>query len=183
MGNRGCLHDADGTIRRQFGRKAWIACALEFQNRHRTIMEPGSYTELFFLDEATALAAGHRPCGTCRKAALRHFKACWKAAMGIPKGETVNLKGVDQALHEERTTGNQWSEKISALPDGVMVLLEPGGSPHLLWQGRFLEWSFDGYRPPIPPQPSGMINVITPKALVQVLRAGYPITVHPSAAV
>lgn len=183
MGNRGCLHDADGTIRRQFGRKAWIACALEFQNRHRTIMEPGSYTELFFLDEATALAAGHRPCGTCRKVALRHFKACWKAAMGIPKGETVNLKDVDQALHKERTTGNQWSEKISALPDGVMVLLEPGGPPHLLWQGRFLEWTFDGYRPPIPLQPSSMINVITPKASVQVLRAGYPITVHPSAAV
>ncbi len=180
MGNRGNLHNADGTIVRPFKHKQWVSCVLQYHGRRREIMAPGRYTELFFLDEATALSAGHRPCGTCRKAALRHFKECWRAAMGMPARETLSLKDVDQALHEERTTGNPWSAEIGALPDGVMVLLDPNSSPHLLWQGRVLEWSFDSYRSPIPLQPSRMVNVITPKSMVQVLKAGYPVTVHPS---
>lgn len=183
MGNRGCLHDAGGTVRRQFSRKAWIACALEFQNRHRTIMGPGSYTELFFLDEATALSAGHRPCGTCRKAALRQFKECWKAAMGMTAREALSLKDLDQRLHEERTSGDLCSCNIDTLPYGAMVLLTPNGTPHLLWQGRLLEWSFDGYRSPKPIIASSTVSVVTPKSLIQVLQAGYPLIVHPSATV
>jgi hypothetical protein len=181
MGNRGNLHDADRTLVRPFKHKQWVSCVLQYHGRQREIMAPGRYTELFFMDEATALAAGHRPCGTCRKAALRHFKECWKAAMGMRTGEALSLKDVDQRLHEERTVTELWSADIDILTDGVMVLLEPDGSPHLLWQGRLLEWSFDGYRTSKPIMLSSIASVLTPKTLVQVLKAGYPLTVHPSA--
>ena len=77
MGNRGCLHDAQQRIRRTFAVKRWIICVLEFKGRHRQVMAPGQYTELFFLDEATALAAGHRPCAECQRARYDLFRAHW----------------------------------------------------------------------------------------------------------
>jgi hypothetical protein len=89
MGNRGCLHGANRQLTsKRWTRKAWVICELSFHGRHRDVMAPGSYTELFFLDEATALAAGHRPCGTCRKAASKDFVAAWHSPEG-PAGTGI----------------------------------------------------------------------------------------------
>jgi len=181
MGNRGNLHDTNGNIVRNFKRKEWVTCALQFRDRHRQIMAPGRYTELFFLDEATSLAAGHRPCGTCRKDALARFKACWRTTMGMTTVETLGLKMVDQRLHAERTLARRWSTALKALPDGVMVLPVSDDVPHLWWRGKLLEWTFDGYRSPKLPQYPNTVSVVTPKSLVKVLSAGYPVAVHPSA--
>jgi hypothetical protein len=182
MGNRGNLHAPDGTIVRRFMRKAWVACALSYNDRKRTVMAPGQYTELFFLDEATAFAAGHRPCGTCRKEALATLKRCWRRAKELGEDAPVDLKDLDEVLHRERMAG-VWPAALETLPDGSMVQFDRDGGPCLWWRGRLLAWSFDGYRP-APQRPTGaQVLVITPRCLVEVLRAGYPISAHPSAGV
>ena len=180
MGNRGNLHDANGTILRRFKRKAWVTCLLDFRGRKRTVMAPGSYTELFFLDEATAFSAGHRPCGTCRKDALAEFKLCWREAKGMKPGASVDLKTVDQTLHDERMAG-AWSAALGTLPDGTMLHVNRDDAPCLWWRGYLLAWSFDGYRPTPNRETADGVSVITPISLVEVLRVGYPVSVHPSA--
>lgn len=182
MGNRGNLHAPDGTIVRHYKRKAWVACALSYNDRKRTVMAPGQYTELFFLDEATAFAAGHRPCGTCRKEALAAFKHAWRRAQGLPPDAPVELGEVDEALHRERLAGT-WTAALSTLPDGAMVQVDPGPGPCLWWRGRLLAWGFDGYHLAPQPPTGAQVQVITPRSLVEVLRAGYFIGVHPSTGV
>src|SRR5579863_2821842 len=103
-GNRGCLHDADGRIRRPFQVRRWIACTLEFRGRRRSpLMMPGRYTELFFLDEATALAAGHRPCAECRRADYNRFRDYWAQVVGGP----TDADSMDLRLHGERLDGRK----------------------------------------------------------------------------
>src|SRR3954471_9135338 len=114
-GNRGCIHDADGRIRRPYAVKRWIACRLEFRGRRRTkLMQPGRYTELFFLDEATAFAAGHRPCAECRREDYVRFMEL--------VGET-RADDVDARLHEERL-GSKPTRDVAALPAGTFVLVD-----------------------------------------------------------
>jgi hypothetical protein len=182
LGNRGNLHNPDGTIVRRFMRKAGVACELSYNDRKRTVMAPGQYTELFFLDEATAFAAGHRPCGTCRKAALADFKQCWRRAKGLGEDAPVDLKDLDEVLHRERTVG-VWPAVLETLPDGAMVQIDRDGGPNLWWRGRLLAWSFEGYRPAVRRPTEAQVLVITPRCLVDVLRAGYPISTHASASV
>ena len=126
MGNRGCLHDGHGQIRRAFRSQRWIICLLEFKNRHNTIMTPGHYTELFFLDEATALAAGHRPCAECQRDRFNLFRGFWARANptlanGIRPAATV----IDAALHIERmatsTPPRTLCSSIDDLPDGTFI--------------------------------------------------------------
>ncbi len=181
MGNRGNLHLTNGQLVRSFKRKEWVTCLTEFRNRHRSIMEPGHYTELFFLDESTSLAAGHRPCGTCRKEALVRFKDCWRVAMSVPLSVGLDLKEMDKRLHMERLHRNYAIAYLSELPDGVMVLPESESRPHLWWRGKLWEWTFDGYRTPTILQPPTEVSVLTPDSLVKVLDAGYPVMVHTSA--
>ena len=95
MGNRGILHDAEGRIRRAWQVKRWLLCVLEFKERHRTVMTPNRYTELFFLDEAVSLAAGHRPCAECRRPRYHAFRAAW----GVPPPSADEM---DRALHPAR---------------------------------------------------------------------------------
>ena len=102
MGNRGCLHDDNRTLSgRRWTTRAWLSCVLSFKGRRRQLMRPGYYAELFFLDEATALAAGHRPCAECRREAFRHFVGCWATGAGRA-GERVRAADMDRALHAER---------------------------------------------------------------------------------
>ena len=102
-GNRGCLRDATGRIVRQTRLNTWIYCVLEFKGRRRALMQPGRYTELFFLDEATALAAGHRPCAECQRGRYNEFMACWgKANAGLLGGEKLRAPVVDAVLQRER---------------------------------------------------------------------------------
>ena len=120
MGNRGCLHDPARRIRRPFAVKRWIICLLEFKGRHRSVMVPGQYTELFFLDEATALAAGHRPCAECQRSRYDLFRTHWTArGRALPGADDL-----DDVLHAERLDGRAkrtYGERLARLPSGTMV--------------------------------------------------------------
>src|SRR5215470_4469247 len=126
MGNRGCLHDAQQQIRRDFRGQRWIICVLDFKGRQRTLMTPGHYTELFFLDEATALAAGHRPCAECQRARYELFRQHWAAAKpDLAASARPSADDMDRVLHAERLgaggTKRTYRERLSRLPAGVMV--------------------------------------------------------------
>ena len=190
MGNRGILHDAQGRIRRRWASRAWIACLLHFKGRRRSVMAPGSYTELFFLDEATALAAGHRPCAECRRADFVRFRAAWLAGnpgYGLMPG--ARIAEIDRVLHSERVDGagraarkKLWRASLAGLPDGVLVVLDDRPDvARLVWRGGLRAWSFAGYGPPAPVPVDETATVVTPSSTVAAIRAGYAPTVHPSA--
>jgi hypothetical protein len=172
-GNRGCLHDEHGRIRRAFAGKRWIACRLEFKGRQRrALMQPGRYTELFFLDEATAFAAGHRPCAECRREDYVRFSSLWPGPTGAD--------AIDARLHNERL-GPRTTAPLASSPNGTFVLV--GDAPYLVLDDRLLRWSPSGYARAIR-RPPGAAIVITPPSLVAVLAAGWVGAVpllHPSA--
>ena len=180
-GNRGCLHDASGHIRRRHAGRRWIACRLEFRGWRRSpLMQPGRFTELVFLDEATAFAAGHRPCALCRRADYDRFGAVWPGRRGAD--------AIDARLHgERRAPGGGRREHPAAfddLPDGAFVLLE--GAPWLVVGGELLAWSPEGYRARRPRPRGGPARLLTPPSLVAVLRSGWDPVVpllHPTASV
>lgn len=181
MGNRGVLHNDARQIVRPWQVRRWITCLTEFRGRHRQVMKPHSYTELFFLDEATAFAAGHRPCAECRNADYRRFTTIWERTFGGP----ARADQIDSALHAERLEGRSaaqrkrtYQEDVTALPDGVFIALD--GAPWLIWKRHALAWSAGGYTSPrsLPP---GRVEVLTPRSLVATIGAGYQPMVHPSA--
>ncbi len=174
MGNRGCLHDDAGRIVRHHRGRRWIACLLDVKGRHRDPMPPGRYTSLFFLDEATALAAGHRPCFECRREDARAFHAKWNSARG---SSVAGVDPVDRVLHAERTAGPHEGD-AAGLPDGAMIDL--GGVPHLVLGDRVLPWDPSGYGAPAP-RPVGTVRVLTPPSVVGAMRAGYVPALHHSA--
>lgn len=185
MGNRGCLHDDVGEVIRETGPyKGWVTCLLAYNGRRRTLRQPGRYTELFFLDEPTALAAGHRPCGTCRRHALRQFQACM--AEGLSLGGREKPGTVDLRLHAERLEGRQfrcgWPARIGELPSGVMVTrrAEPSRA-WLSWQGHLRLWGPDGYGAIEDGGTPDDIILLTPPSIVAALRAGYEPVVHKTA--
>ena len=168
MGNRGGrFHNADRTLgRRRWASRQWIACVCEFKGRHREVFGVG-YTELFFLDEPTALAAGHRPCFECRRAEAKLFQRFFP---GAPK----NVAAMDAALHAERLDGRgqrRWRARIGDLPDGAMFAWEK--RPYALRDRRALPWSFAGYGEPTPLDAALEVDVLTPTSTVAALRAGY----------
>lgn len=177
MGNRGILHDGARHIRRNHGHSAWIYCLLSFKNRHREVMAPHRYTELFFLDEATALAAGHRPCAECQRARYNQFRQCWA------KGDTrPRAPDMDAALHAARLRPDgqkaRFTAPVADLPDGAIFVA--GEAAVLLWQGRQWDWSFAGYHPR-PESVAGKVAVLTPLPALRVLQNGFCPMVHPSA--
>ena len=178
-GNRGVLHDPAGLVRYSRGR-AWAICVLEFKGRRRQQWAPNRLTELYFLDEATGLAAGHRPCGECRYRDYQAFKRAWAAAFG---GGVPGVAEIDARLHEDRLVRAGIRRSCPAawpeLPDGVMVSV--GGAPFLVWGGELLAWTPGGYQGSGRPAPTTPVTVITPRATVAVLAAGYRPVVHPSA--
>ena len=169
-GNRGCLHDDNGRIRRRFATKRWIGCRLEFNGWHRhPLLQPGRFTELFFLDEATAFAAGHRPCALCRREDYTRFLELTGAG---------GADEIDARLHEERLAGR--ARAPGDLPDGSFVLA--GGEPSLAVAGAYRRWTPAGYTDE---RASVDGALITPPTLVDVLRSGWssdavPL-LHPSA--
>lgn len=181
-GNRGRLHDATGQIRRHHDGRRWIACRLRFRGWHRhPLLQPGRFTELFFLDEATAFAAGHRPCALCRREDYIRFGELWD---GLHGGES-GAEAVDARLHSERLDGHgqrHHSAPLDNLPDGVMVSRD--GQPWLVHGGSLLRWTAAGYVDRIPRPVRAPAIVITPPSLVAVLRSGWESAVpllHPSA--
>ncbi|MHB8576580.1 MAG: hypothetical protein ACYDCQ_14755 [Dehalococcoidia bacterium] len=188
MGNRGgCMHDEQqrlGTAR--WRNQHWIACLLEFKGRSRGVMTPRRYTELFFLDEATAFAAGHRPCAECRRPDFLRFKAAW--LRGNPDAgvdERAGIVPIDAVLHAERVTRTRdkvtYRASIDVLPDGAFVELDDKpGEAYLLWRGRLRRWSFEGYTT-ARPKPAGVtVRVLTPRSSVNAIAAGYEPAVHAS---
>ena len=184
-GNRGCLHDDAGRIRRHHNGNRWIACRLRFKDWHRTpLMQPGRFTELFFLDEATAFAAGHRPCALCRRADYDRFVELWQRLH--PDGPT-DANGIDAHLHGERferrmRTQRHHDAPIDDLPGGVFVLHE--GVPHLVLDDRLQRWAPDGYTDAAERPSGAQARVITPPSMVAILDAGWAPAVpllHPSA--
>jgi hypothetical protein len=188
LGNRGVLHDPAGHIKRAWQVKRWLVCVLAFRGRKRTVMTPGSYTELFFLDEATALAAGHRPCAECRHARFLDFCAAWKSAHpgnGGPR-QRPNAGEIDNRLHAERVNADRSKRSFTAaldeLPDGVFVTLETSGEQvSLVWGDDLFPWLPGGYGRPRPRPRGASAVVLTPPSTVAAIRAGYIPEVHPSA--
>lgn len=178
-GNRGILHDADGVMARaRWRHKAWITCTIRPRPGRAALpmAAPGHYTPLFFLDEAVACAAGHRPCAECRRAAWRDFAAAWGRAFGtVPRAPEV-----DAALHAARidpATGRQRRHEALArtLPDGAFILRH--GQPHLVWNGEARPYAAEGYLAPCP-LPDGPVPVLTPEPLIATMRAGWRPVLH-----
>ncbi len=175
-GNRGCLHDDTGRIRRRYAGKRWISCRLQFRGWHRhPLLQPGRFTELFFLDEATAFAAGHRPCALCRREDYNAFLAL-TGARGADE--------IDERLHAERLAAAFGRSELSALPDGTFVLVDD--EPWLVLGAELLRWTPRGYTERRAQHP-GRAAVVTPPTLVGVLGAGWASAavplLHPSTGV
>ncbi len=183
-GNRGCLHDEHERIRRRFNGKRWIACRLVFRGWHRSpLMQPGRFTELFFLDEATAFAAGHRPCALCRSEDYRRFGEAWRDIHPDHGGADA----IDAQLHTERvdpgTRGHRMHRaSIGALPDGAFVQRE--GDPWVVLGDTLLRWTPAGYADRVNRPRRGDAVLITAPSLVEILRGEREPDVpflHPSA--
>ncbi len=180
MGNRGIIHDPDTRtlLRRRWTTKAWITCLCEFKGIRRKVMGARSWTELFFLDEATALAAGHRPCFFCRREQANAFRAAWARGNG---GAELRAREMDEILHRERLDGA--SKRLHALPapvhdlpDGAMVAA--GAASFLVVGGKTLLWAESGYRES--PSAIGDARLLTPPSTLRALAAGYAAVLHPT---
>ena len=171
-GNRGCLHDADGQIRRRYNGKRWIACRLAFRGwLRRPLLQPGRFTELFFLDDATALAAGHRPCALCRRDDYVRFGAAWRAVHPAARGADE----IDEQLHAERVAPGTRSQlhrgaRLGELPDGAFVLID--GEPHVVAGDHVWRWTPAGYTDRQRRRPVATV-LVTPPSLVAVLAGGW----------
>ena len=179
-GNRGIIHDpATKTLTRRWAGKAWLTWVCEFRGRRREVMGGRSWTELFFLDEATAFAAGHRPCFFCRRDDANRFRAAWQQGNGVTG---VRARDIDAVLHRERLSGakkrlHAVPLPLEELPDGVMV--QEGTESFLIVQGRALSWSPAGYRKTQSVLQDTML--LTPPSTLRALSAGYRPVLHPSA--
>lgn len=179
-GNRGRLHDRKGNLVRYSSGRAWAICVLEFKGRRRPLWAPGKLTELFFLDEATALAAGHRPCGECRNPDYQAFKTAWAAAHS---GKDITAPAIDAHLHADRLSNpgirRTYPARLADLPDGAMVELDRRS--WLVANGQLLAWSPGGYRDRHARPPATPVTVLTPQATIATLAAGYQPILHPTA--
>jgi hypothetical protein len=176
LGNRGIIHNDDRQIVRKFKLKAWITCVLEFKGRRRQVMAPHRYTELFFLDEATAFAAGHRPCFECRRVDALKFKTLWlkgNPAHGL--NEKSPIQQLDDVLHRERIDRKGGKLSFEAepkdLPNGSFITTN--GRPSLVFDGQFFPWSPFGYEAGMPLPKTGKVTVLTPRSIVNAFHAGY----------
>lgn len=180
-GNRGLMHDDAGRIVRRAQVRRWLVCELSFRGRRRPLLRPRRFTELFFVDEAVALAAGHRPCAQCRYGAYQEFRRLWTATRGLARPPSAD--DMDDVLHVERALDDDGRrrtrpEPAGDLPDGTFVTLPDG--PHLVVAGGARPWSPSGYGPRTG-LPGPVVPVLTPPATLAVLRAGYRPRLHPTA--
>jgi hypothetical protein len=176
-GNRGVLHDPEGRIVRQWQVKRWIACRLEFKGWWHPPMRPNRFTGLFFLDEATSFAAGHRPCSECRHQDYLRFRDLWP-------GPETKADDIDRVLHDERVDAGRRKRAhpmaAEAVPDGAMVAVD--GEAWLVTKNALLRWSPAGYLGMRPRPQAGELAMLTPPSTAAVIGSGYAPAVHPSAA-
>lgn len=179
MGNRGRLIDASGAIRRQWQSKRWICCVTEFRDRRVLVMASRKYTPLFFLDEATALAAGHRPCAECRWRDFNLYADAWRQANGPATGR-IYVDMIDSVLHAQRTAAPILAD-FKDLADGAIVA-DGAGDSWLYWQGGLKRWTPHGYERSVE-IPKDTLRLLTPLATLTTLREGYRPVIHHSAKV
>jgi hypothetical protein len=186
-GNRGCLVDGKGEIVRHHRGRLWITCVTSFRDWRHPLDAPGTWTPVFFLDDAVALAAGHRPCGLCRRAEHLAY------GMGVARAEGLDrappASELDRRLQRERLqTGRgfnragdrlTWSADMADLPDGTVIVWE--GAPALLQADRLMSFGFDGWRDPVRRPTSGLVTVLTPPTSVAALMGGFEPVIHKSA--
>jgi methylphosphotriester-DNA--protein-cysteine methyltransferase len=181
MGNRGCLHDGGDRIRRHHRGKLWIFCRLEFKGRWRPVMPPNRYTALFFLDEATAFAAGHRPCGECMHGRYTEFRDAWTAANPELAKPRPSAGSINEALHRERIDLERrkitFRARAGDLPDGTFIA--PAGAtqgdatPKLILNGAAWPWSPAGYSRSQALEEDAHVEVLTPASTVRAFAAGF----------
>ncbi len=187
-GNRGVIHNERKEIVKNHAVKYWITCVLDYKGARRQVMSPNRWTELFFLDEATAFAAGHRPCGFCRHADFKRFKNLWMAANGAHYGlsDPIKMDVIDACIHQERLDSNglqkTFNAPLTTLPDGSFVRMEGNNQPYLWLHQNLYEWSFGGYNKVLEFDKNQTVIVLTPISYIAVFKAGYVPQVHASAA-
>ena len=184
MGNRGVLHNGKRELTRQFKTKAWIICLLEFKGRKRELMTPGRYTELFFLDEVTAFAAGHRPCAECRRKRYNEFRDAWQAANAWNGAGNVRAAELDKILHDERIGDNRkitWKAPLNELPHGAMVLID--NAAYAVSDNGLLAWNASGYRKTNHDRLPDTVEVLTPSSVVKTFSRGFRPVFHHTAEV
>jgi len=185
MGNRGILHDDENRIVRPWAHKAWVTCLLEFKSIKRSKpFSPGNYSELFFIDEATAFAAGHRPCAYCQRERHLKFKQAWVRANVAEKTDAaISMTDIDRLLHAERAAKGgakvRFDAALSSLPVGVMF--EHQDTAYLVSPRGFLPWSFNGYGERIDMDADATVAVLTPRSVVQTFAHGFEPKFHSSA--
>lgn len=184
MGNRGILHDKTRSLSKaRWRHKAWITCVLDFKGRHSDVMPPHGYTRLFFLDEAVAFAAGHRPCAECRRTNFKQFSEHWAATHKTPTPYapdidiTLHGQRVDQRTRRQRT----FCMNLDELPTGTFIQLAETPIPYLVQGDALFPYAFSSYAGPISRPKSITVSVLTPMAIINVLRSGYQLTLHSSA--
>ena len=184
MGNRGILHNEHGEVVHDWKTKSWVTCLLTSSLPKRVPFSPGQYSELFFLDEATSFSAGHRPCRFCQRDRFDEFKDRWLAANFANRSDQfTSIKDIDAALHLERVRPDRskstYPEEIERVPRGAMIHI--AGSPYLVWYGGLKAWTYEGYNPcPLVPKKK-IVEVLTPRSVVNVYSTGFRPFVHPSA--
>ncbi len=179
-GNRGIIHDpaTKTLLKKRWSTPAWLTCVCEFRGRRREVMAQRSWTELFFLDEATAFAAGHRPCFFCRREDAERFRAAWEEGNGV---KDAHAPEIDAVLHRERLASGKrlhpLPTKLEKLPDGTLV--QDGEESFLIVQGRALRWSPSGYTGAARALTDA--KLLTPPSTVRSFAAGIRPVLHPSA--
>ena len=180
-GNRGCLVNNDAKIVRQFKELRWIICVLDFKGRRHPMMAPGRYTGLFFLDEATAFAAGHRPCAECQRDRFNLFREYWTTANPALAGSDKPLAPVmDEVLHRERKASDEFCNSVDGLPDGTFIS-DNGADAYVVLNKKLLLWTPGGYICDKRAKVDFPARVLTPRSIIGSLAAGYPVTFHPTA--
>ena len=185
MGNRGILHDDDKKVVRNWVGKSWVACLPSFNGiDRRPLFRPGRYSELFFLDEAAAFAAGHRPCAYCQRNRFNEFKSFWQLANSVNGSDTgFDVRRVDAVLHEDRAIRGggkvTFTARLASLPGGTFI--ESEGISALIHMGRLHRWSFTGYTRSEFEISDRHVKVLTPRSIVRLYEEGLEPRVHATA--
>ncbi len=180
LGNRGIIHNEQKEIIAPFKIKGWVTCRLEFKGRKRELMAKGRYTELFFLDEATAFSAGHRPCAECRRTRYNEFKTKWlEANQNLLPDTSTSITNIDKIIHQDRIDKKQkvtYQDKMNLLPKGTMIQID--SIEYIIWNKEVFKWTFEGYEPTHINITDKNVIVLTPKSYVEMFKKGFIPSVH-----
>lgn len=184
MGNRGILHNDSNAIVRPWAHKAWVTCLLQYNGIKRPKpFSPGNYSELFFIDEATAFAAGHRPCAYCQRARHREFKDAWvRANVADELGASTLMSAIDRVLHAERCVpgGRKVTFEVPLIELPIGAMFEYEEAAYLVASAGYLPWSFDGYGAAVSIGRTAVVKVLTPQSVIKAFVEGFVPIVHSS---